>query len=117
MGRTAHLFKAEDSGSTPGKRLPRQPSLPIMPAGPVSQATESVFFNAVPLLVLATAYLAVGAMLAPTLWRERAQLTLIDTALATLFPCLGVMAAVWGAVVLADRQPIGGHVWIPFGAS
>src|SRR5205085_1607981 len=51
---------------------------------PVSKATESVVFNAVPLLVLAAAYLTVGAALAPTLWRERAHLTAIDAALARL---------------------------------
>ena len=82
----------------------------------MSKATESVLFNAVPLLVLAAAYLTVGAALAPTLWRERAHLTAIDAALALLFPSLALMAAISGAVVLYDEQPIGGHVWVPFAA-
>ena len=82
-------------------------------AGLVSHETQSVVFNAVPLLVLAAAYLLVTASLAPTLWRERARTRLMDVALALIFPALAVMAAIWAGVVLYDRQPIGGHVWPP----
>jgi two-component system phosphate regulon sensor histidine kinase PhoR len=75
-----------------------------------------VFFNAVPLLVLAAAYLAVAVALAPRLWRERSRLRVNDVALALMFPCIGIPLAIFGAVVLHDRKPIGGHLWVSFAA-
>src|SRR5207302_1319831 len=84
---------------------------------PVSYATKSVVFNAVPLFALAALYLVVTAALAPALWRERRRLTVLDVAVAAMFPCIAIPAAIYGAVVLHDRQPIGGHVWPPFGAT
>ena len=38
----------------------------------MSSEDQAVYFNAVPLFVLSGAYLMVAALLAPTLWRERA---------------------------------------------
>ncbi len=75
-----------------------------------------MFFNAVPLFVLASAYLAVAAAMAPRLWRERSRLHVNDVALALMFPCIGIPLAIFGAVVLHDRKPIGGHLWISFAA-
>ncbi|HET7554229.1 MAG TPA: GAF domain-containing protein [Gaiellaceae bacterium] len=83
----------------------------------MSHADEAVYFNAVPLFVLAGAYLLVAAALAPTLWRERRRVTVSDVALAAVFPAVAVPAAIFGAVVLHDRSPIGGHVWPPFAAT
>jgi PAS domain S-box-containing protein len=83
----------------------------------VSRETQSIVFNALPLLALAVAYLGVTASLAPTLWRQRARIHLIDFGVLLTFPSLAVMAAVWGIVVLHDRAPIGGHVWPPFAGS
>jgi two-component system phosphate regulon sensor histidine kinase PhoR len=83
----------------------------------VSPRDEAVYFNAVPLFVLAAAYLLVGLALAPTLWRERHRVKASDLALALVFPGIGVPAAVFGAVVLYDKTPIGGHVWPPFAAT
>ncbi len=77
---------------------------------------QAVYFNAVPLLVLAAAYLLVAAMLGPTLWRERSRAGLTDIAVALVFPGIGIPAAIFGIVVLADRSPVGGHVWPPFAA-
>ncbi len=78
---------------------------------------QAVYFNAVPLFVLAGAYLTVAAAFAPTLWRERRRVTSTDVALAMLFPGVGIPAAIFGAVVLHDRYPIGGHVWPSFAAT
>jgi flavin-binding protein dodecin len=80
----------------------------------VSVEKQAVFFNAVPLFVLAAAYLLVGAALVPPLWRERARVTVADLALALIFPCVGAPAAIFGVLVLVDREPIGGHVWASF---
>ena len=75
-----------------------------------------MFFNAVPLFVLAAAYLAVAAAMAPRLWRERSRLRVNDVALALMFPCIGIPLAIFGAVVLHERTPIGGHLWVSFAA-
>jgi len=83
----------------------------------VSHETKAVLFNALPLFVLAATYLAVGAALAPRLWRERARFNANELALALMFPCIGIPAAILAGVVLRDRHPIGGHVWVSFAAT
>ncbi len=52
----------------------------------------------------------------PTLWRERARVTIAELALALMFPCIGVPAAIFAVLVLYDQQAIGGHVWMTFAA-
>ena len=78
---------------------------------------QAVYFNAVPLFVLAAAYLVVAGGLAPTLWRERRRVSATDAALSAIFLGVGVLAAAFGAVVLYDRAPVGGNVWLPFAAT
>jgi PAS domain S-box-containing protein len=80
----------------------------------VSPEDQAVYFNALPLFILAGAYLAVAAALAPTLWRERRRVAVTDVAIAAIFPAVGIPALIFGSVVLHDRSPIGGHVWPPF---
>ena len=79
--------------------------------------TKSVLFNAVPLLLLAALYLGVGLALVPSLWRDRRRLSVVDVALGMLFPCVAVPAAVFGALVLHHRQPLGGELWSSFVAT
>jgi len=83
----------------------------------VSPEDQAVYFNAVPLIILAGAYLMVVAALAPTLWRERRRVTTTDLALAGIFPGIAIPAAIFGALVLYDRAPLGGHVWPAFAAT
>ncbi len=83
----------------------------------MSPEDQAVYFNAVPLLVLASAYLLVAAALLPTLWRERSRVSVTDIALALIFPGIAIPAAIFGGLVLYDRQPLGGHVWPPFAAT
>jgi len=83
----------------------------------VTPEDQAVYFNAVPLFVLAGAYLLVAAALAPALWRERSRVSVTDFALALMFPGIGIPAAIFGAVVLYDHSPVGGHVWPPFVAT
>ena len=78
--------------------------------------TQAVLFNAVPLLVLAALYLTVGVALAPALWRERRRLGSIGAAMALLYPSVGLAAAILGVSVLADREPLAGHVWLSYAA-
>jgi PAS domain S-box-containing protein len=82
----------------------------------VTPQDKAVYFNAVPLLVLAAAYLLVAAVLGPTLWRERRRAGFIDFAVALVFLGIGTLAAIFGVVVVVDQSPIGGHVWPPFAA-
>jgi len=83
----------------------------------VSVENQAVYFNAVPLFILAGAYLMVTAALAPTLWRERHRVTVTDVGLAAIFPAIGIAAGIFAAEVLHDRAPIGGHVWPAFVAT
>jgi PAS domain S-box-containing protein len=83
----------------------------------VSPQDKAVYFNAVPLFILAGAYLMVAAALAPTLWRERRRVSMTDVGLAAIFPAVGIAAGIFAAVVLHDRSPVGGHVWPAFAAA
>jgi PAS domain S-box-containing protein len=78
----------------------------------VSSATQAVLFNGLPLLLLAAVYAVLAAELVPALWRQRRRATAVDWALACLFPGVAVAAGLYGALVVAERHAIGGHVWI-----
>ena len=69
--------------------------------------TQAVLFNAVPLLVLAALYLAVGALLAP--WRDR-------SAAGLAYLGFGLAAAILGIAVLAEREPLAGSTWLSLAA-
>ena len=51
--------------------------------------TQAVLFNAVPLLVVAALYLAVGVTLAPALLRDRERGLFARVAMALVFPAAG----------------------------
>jgi PAS domain S-box-containing protein len=78
----------------------------------VSQANQALWFNAVPLLVIAAAYLGASALLGPPLWGERGRASLTDIASFLVFPAFGLVAAAYGVVVLIDREPLTGGVWL-----
>jgi hypothetical protein len=83
----------------------------------VSPEDQAVYFNAVPLFILAGAYLMVAAALAPTLWRERRRVSVTDLGLAAIFPAVGIAAGIFAGEVLHDKSPLGGHVWAAFVAT
>jgi PAS domain S-box-containing protein len=83
----------------------------------VSQATQAVVFNAVPLLTVAAAYAAVAGAVLPPLWGDRARSHPLDWAIACVFPGFAAAAGIIGATVLYDEQPVGGHVWPAFAAA
>jgi GAF domain-containing protein len=82
----------------------------------VNAESQAVLFNAVPLLLLAALYLAVGVAIAPALWRERGRTREIGFGLALVFPCLGLAAAILGAVVLVGREPVAGDAFASLAA-
>ena len=80
----------------------------------MSPHDQAVYFNALPLLIVAASYLFVAALLGRALWRQRERVTTADLALASIFPAVGIAAAILGIVVLEDGEPVGGHIWPPF---
>ena len=78
----------------------------------MSTGTESVLFNALPLLLLAGVYFAVTATLAPALARERSRSDVRDYVVVGVFPAIGAAAAIFGLLVIVDRRPFGGHLWL-----
>ncbi len=86
----------------------------ISTGGIVSLHTEVLLFNGVPLLVLAAVYLGITIALAPLVWSERERASALELAFLSLFPAVGVLTALLGALVLASDTALGGHVWISF---
>jgi PAS domain S-box-containing protein len=82
----------------------------------VSTGTQSVLLNAIPLLLLAALYTAVTVALVPPVWRSRKHASSVEIAVALTFPALALTAAILGALVLYDRRPLGGHVWLSLAA-
>jgi len=78
----------------------------------VSLHTQALVFNGVPLVVLAVLYLGVTAALAPLVLRERARATALELAFVSLFPAIGILTGLLGALVLAHGEALGGHVWV-----
>ena len=83
----------------------------------VSSATESVLFNALPLLMLAGAYVVVTAAVVPLVWRNRANAHPLELAIALVFPLTAFVAGLLGVLVLIEREPLGGHLWLTFAAA
>ncbi|TML20618.1 MAG: GAF domain-containing protein [Actinobacteria bacterium] len=77
----------------------------------MTQSAQALWLNAVPLLVVAAAYLGGTALLAPRLWAERGRATPVDWALVLLFPSLAVVAAAYGTALAVDRTALPGGVW------
>ncbi len=82
----------------------------------MSQATEAVLFNGLPLLLLAAAYAAMTGAVLPLHWRDRAQAHPLDWAIVLVFPGFAMAAGIFGVLVLRERRPFGGHIWLSFAA-
>jgi len=82
----------------------------------VSQSTQAVLFNAVPLLLLASAYAAVAGAVMPALWRDRDRAHPLDWAIVLVFPAVTIAVGILGVLVAQEQRPFGGHVWFSFAA-
>src|SRR5205085_9987777 len=109
IGRAAHLCK---QGAYRSRGIPFKPRS----RSPVSDATQAVLFNGVPLLLFAAAYAAVSGAVLPVLWRDRATAHPLDWAVVLVFPGVAFAAGVFGVLVMQERRPFGGHVWVSFAA-
>src|SRR5581483_3923423 len=108
IGRPAYLFKPGNTGRVRAGPYDRK--------SPVTDESQAVWFNGVPLVALAALYLGVGAAIVPAFLRRREGATLLEWAQALLLPCVGVAAALLGAEVLVDRSPVGESAWLPLAA-
>ena len=82
----------------------------------MSHATQAVIFNGIPLLLLAAAYAAVTAAVAPLLWRDRGRAHVLDWAVTLVYPAIAVAAGILGGLVAYERRPIGSHLWLALAA-
>jgi len=75
----------------------------------VSNATQAVVLNGVPLVLLAAAYAAVTVAVVPALWRDRTGAHPLDWAVVLVFPAVAFAAGVFGVLVFLEQRPLGGH--------
>jgi PAS domain S-box-containing protein len=83
----------------------------------VSQANQALWFNGVPLLLVAAANLGASVLLGRRLWAERRAVGLPGLAAFLVFPIVGAVALAYGVVVVVDQEPLAGHVWLSFAAA
>ena len=68
----------------------------------MSQSTQAVLFNAVPLLLLASAYAAVAGAVLLALWRDRDRAHPLDWAIVLVFPAVAIAAGIFGVLVVQE---------------
>jgi PAS domain S-box-containing protein len=73
-----------------------------------------LWFNAVPLLVVAAAYLGATALLAQGL-RAGHRRTRLEPAILAVYPAIGLAAAVYGIVLAVEREVPPGGLWLTLG--
>ena len=83
----------------------------------MTDATQAVVLNGVPLVLLAAAYAAVTVAVLPALWRDRGTAHPLDWAVVLVFPAIAFSAGVFGVLVFLERRPLGGHIWLSFAAT
>jgi PAS domain S-box-containing protein len=83
----------------------------------VTESTQAILLNALPLLLLAAGYAAVTGAVLPTLWRGRRDGHVLDWAVVLVFAGVALAGLLLGAVVLHDRRPLGGQVWVSLAAT
>jgi PAS domain S-box-containing protein len=77
----------------------------------VSRTEQVLWFNAVPLLVVAAAFLGAAARLGPAVWGGRGRSDL-DSALLVAFPAVGLTSGVYGVVLAVERKAPPGGPWL-----
>jgi PAS domain S-box-containing protein len=83
----------------------------------VTDATQAVVLNGVPLVLLAAAYAAVTVAVLPALWRHRGGTHPLDWAVVLVFPAIAFSAGVFGVLTIVEHRPLGGHTWVAFTAT
>jgi hypothetical protein len=83
----------------------------------VTDSTQAVVLNGVPLVLLAAAYAAVTVAVVPALWRDRGTTHPLDWAVVLVFPAIAFAAGVFGVLVFIERRSLGGHSWFALAAT
>ena len=78
----------------------------------MSPANQVLWFDVVPLLIVAAAYLGAATLLGAALWAERARVSLLDIAIFLTFPIFGLVATWYGIALAIDRETPPGGVWL-----
>ena len=77
----------------------------------MSRSEQALWFNAVPLLVVASAYLVATASLVRAL-RGRRPRSQVESGALAVFPAIGLAAAVYGIVLAVEREVLPGGIWL-----
>lgn len=80
----------------------------------MSRSEQALWFNAVPLLVVAAAYLAATTLLAQG-FRAGHRRTRLEPGILAVFPAIGLAAAVYGIVLAVEREVPPGGLWLTLG--
>ena len=80
----------------------------------MSRSEQALWFNAVPLLVVAAAYLGATALLARA-FRARHLRSRLEAGILAVFPAIGLAAAVYGIVLAVEREVPPGGIWLTLG--
>ena len=80
----------------------------------MSQSSQVLWFNAVPLLIVGAAYLGASALLGPSLWAARRRASALDLAILLVFPAFGLAALAFGIMLAIEQEPLAGGVWTTF---
>jgi PAS domain S-box-containing protein len=80
----------------------------------VSRSEQALWFNAVPLLVVAAAYLGAATVLTQA-FRGRPTRTRLEPGILAVFPAIGLAAAVYGIVLAVEREAPPGGIWLTLG--
>jgi len=80
----------------------------------VSRSEQALWFNAVPLLVVAAAYLGATALFAQA-FRGRHPRKRLDPGILAVFPAIGLATAVYGIVLAVEREVPPGGIWLTLG--
>ena len=80
----------------------------------MSRSEQALLFNAVPLLVVAAAYLGATALLAQA-FRARQPRMRLEPGILAVFPAIGIALAVYGIVLAVEREVPPGGIWLTLG--
>src|SRR6478752_1317532 len=83
----------------------------------MTDSTKAIVYNAVPLGRLAALYAALGLSLLKALRRDRSSAHSFDWAFALVYIGAAIAAAIFAGLVVNDRQPLGGKLWVSLAAT
>jgi len=82
----------------------------------MSEKTQAIVANGIPLALVSALYIAVTVALAPTVLRERQRMSTLALAVLSLFPVLAALTALLAGFVVVEGKPFGDHLWIGLAA-